>query len=178
VSLYGYHDEKPDCKTNQDLIDFATSLPSQELVNVILKAKPVYSVPKIFAVPCQTWRRYDKLSPSQFPRHFLAVGDSVVSLNPTFGQGMATAARHAMVINGTSIRSLFNGNTFRIQKAIGGKVWLPFLMNAVDDNKYRQTTGFRPPCVGFAQKFMDKAQLEVNPTRIARPDILFSVLRS
>lgn len=194
-SLYGYHDEQPMCRSNNEFTEFAASLPTDEIVNLLKKGTPLYESPKSFTVPAQTWKRYEKFSSHEFPKNFLAVGDSIVSLNPTFGQGMATAARHAFVLFQNSEKILKRKtSTFAIQKKLAAKIWLPFMMNAMDDTKWSETTGYKPPMAHTGQRFMNKAfnagktnskvmttllqiaQLEVSPANILRPDVFFSIM--
>ena len=66
-----------------------------------------------------------------------------MSLNPTFGQGITTAALHATLIQ-THVQDLMLGKTFHVQQEITKSCLLQFYMNAIDDNKYAQTKGFRP----------------------------------
>jgi 2-polyprenyl-6-methoxyphenol hydroxylase-like FAD-dependent oxidoreductase len=43
------------------------------------------------------WRAFDQME--GFPRGFIPVGDTITSINPTFGQGMTVSVLHALALN-------------------------------------------------------------------------------
>ncbi len=73
---------------------FARSLRSPEVDEIL--ACEALDEPVPFRFPASLRRRYD--APSARPPGFLAVGDSLCSLNPVYGQGMSVAALQARAL--------------------------------------------------------------------------------
>ncbi len=80
---------------------------------------------------CRTW-----------PAGLLAVGDSLVSLNPVFGQGIAVAAIQALVLrDGLSHGRLTVKGTRSLQRRLARKAVLPWAIAVGQDLRYPTTDG-------------------------------------
>jgi 2-polyprenyl-6-methoxyphenol hydroxylase-like FAD-dependent oxidoreductase len=190
ITFFGYQEHKPKADSNEDMKTFVKHLELPQILELIEKAKPLYEVPSFFHCPNQVWKRY---SMSSFPKGLVVVGDSLCALDPTFAQGMTSAARQAKVLQNYA-RGAFRGKTKSAQKAVMDVCWLPFMLNSVDVNKFDGTTGYEPPFAGVGRWFVEKAfraantdatvfstllevaSLETYPTILARPDIMCRVL--
>jgi 2-polyprenyl-6-methoxyphenol hydroxylase-like FAD-dependent oxidoreductase len=75
--------------------EFASRLAFPDIASVIEEAMPIDD-PVPFRFPASRWRRFDRLD--RMPAGFVAIGDSVVSLNPIYGQGMTVAAQQSMTL--------------------------------------------------------------------------------
>jgi 2-polyprenyl-6-methoxyphenol hydroxylase-like FAD-dependent oxidoreductase len=91
LTLAGMSGECPP-RSHDGFAAFARSLGAPEIDKVLDGAEPLDDA-VIFRFPASTRRRYERLGSR--PPGFLAVGDSLCSLNPVYGQGMSVAAQQA-----------------------------------------------------------------------------------
>ncbi|MET0702038.1 MAG: oxidoreductase [Mycobacterium sp.] len=103
--------------------------------------------------PVSRWRRYDKLN--RFPAGIIPFGDSVVSFNPTFGQGMTMSSIQADNLRGV----LASGDpdlAGRLAKATA-KTTLPvWLMTSIGDQVLHLAPGPRPWWYGPVGNLFDQ----------------------
>lgn len=94
VSLHGRNGLKPPTDI-EAWKSFAKSLPSTRIWERIAEA-PVVGRVHLFNKPISYLRRFDKLE--RLPQGYFPLGDTVNSINPTFGQGMTIALGHAKLL--------------------------------------------------------------------------------
>jgi hypothetical protein len=88
--------------------------------------------------PTSRWRRYDKLD--RFPAGIVPFGDSVVSFNPTFGQGMTMTAIQAG--NLRTVLALGDVDVAgRLAKATAKTTWPVWVMTSIGDLVLHNATG-------------------------------------
>ena len=111
--------------------------------------------------PVSRWRRYDKMS--RFPTGIIPFGDSVVSFNPTFGQGMTMSSIQAG--NLRAVLAAGDGDlATRLAKATA-KTTLPvWLMTSIGDQVLHLAPGPRPwwygPVGGLFDQFLGAAETD------------------
>ena len=131
----------------EGFVGFARSIGEPVLDQMVGDGDNFRSEITTYRYPRSQWRRYDKMT--RFPDGIIPVGDSVVSFNPVYGQGMSSAA--------SQIRALDNALAGRDQEGHGlGDLWeevlpeianrasVPWGMAATQDFQFDKTTGERP----------------------------------
>lgn len=91
--------------------------------------------------PTSKWRRYERFR--RFPGGILPFGDAVVSLNPTFGQGVTMSALQA-----DNLRRVLADGTDNVMWRLAFRnaktIWPVWLMNAAADHTEHGAQGDRP----------------------------------
>lgn len=116
---------------------------------------------KFHRYPTSKWRRYDKLS--KLPGGIVPFGDAVVSLNPTFGQGVTMTAIQAANLR-LALDSGIGNVAARFTRSTGRTTYPVWLMNAVADHAEHGAQGHRPwwyrPLYGLFDQFLAAAETD------------------
>ena len=84
-----------------DFLEFAKSLPHPTMYEALQGARFVSGVARMI-YPANRFRHYERSE--SLPRGFIPVGDALCSFNPTYGQGMTSAALQAEALFDTLAR--------------------------------------------------------------------------
>lgn len=178
----------------QGFLEFARSLPTPEIYNVIKDAEPLSDF-VTHKIPSNLRRRYDRMA--RFPKGYLVFGDALCSFNPIYGQGMTVAALEGKVLQACLQQPIDPADVAqhffpRAAKLIDG-VWA---LAVGADFAYPQIEGKRPAGNSVINRYMglvhqasahdeivcraffDVANLLAPPTSLFKPAILSRVLRS
>ncbi|HKX83777.1 MAG TPA: hypothetical protein VJL58_06145, partial [Pyrinomonadaceae bacterium] len=171
-------------------IDFAKTLPSPDIYDLLREAEPVDDACTI-RYPASTRRRYEKLS--MFPEGFLVFGDAICSFNPIYGQGMTVAAMQAIALQDALVAT-DRGLAKRFFKKASRIIDNPWKIAVGADLRMPETPGRRSLATRFinryiaevhkcahtdrrtARAFVRVAQLLEEPSSLMRPRILLRVL--
>jgi 2-polyprenyl-6-methoxyphenol hydroxylase-like FAD-dependent oxidoreductase len=112
----------------------------------------------------------------RFPHHLLPIGDTVMCLNPVYGQGMATAAFQAKIlaaelaVSRTSGLGL-NGLTVKVLQRYADVLEYPWRTVALGDFELDQTSGDRPAGLNesarFARALAELADIDAEVHRVS-----------
>ncbi len=128
-------------------------------VSAALRAGEPVGTMNFHRYPTSKWRRYDKLE--RLPEGIFPLGDAVVSLNPTFGQGVTMAA-----IQAGNLRAVLAGGgqdvASRLARITAKAAFPVWTMNAVADLRGHGAEGPEPwwyrPLYGLFEQFLGAAE--------------------
>ncbi|HEY3738498.1 MAG TPA: hypothetical protein VGL53_01580 [Bryobacteraceae bacterium] len=132
--------------------EYARHLPYREIYNVIRDAEPI-GEPYTARFPASVRKHYEHLD--RFPQGFLAFGDSISSFNPTFGQGMSTAALEAVELD-EALRAGLSGLAPRFFKKAAKVIDIPWTVSVGADLNLPCTRGPRNAGVRFINWYVSK----------------------
>jgi 2-polyprenyl-6-methoxyphenol hydroxylase-like FAD-dependent oxidoreductase len=105
--------------------------------------------------PYSRRRRYDKLS--SFPPGLLALGDSIASFNPMYGQGMSVAALEAVALRDLLFRGPLDVRAFFKQAhRIEDVAWK---ISTGGDLRFPAVEGRRTPDMKLLNRYLDRLTL-------------------
>ncbi|HMY17037.1 MAG TPA: hypothetical protein PKA58_12005 [Polyangium sp.] len=176
VSLPGYF--KDHCPTDEDgFLEFARSLPVPTVYESIRNAKPL-SDPVTHKIPSSRWFRYDKMK--KLPERLIMVGDSVVSLNPLYGQGMMMS-----ILGLEAVAELLEQRSKKgqglaglpqaAQKRIADKIVPAWLLSTTMDLRYPKAVGPRPFGFGGIQRIFNNL-IDTSNDNVAACRVFYDVL--
>ncbi len=142
------------------MVALAEQVLPAHLAAAVRSGEPVGSVAR-HHYPTSRWRRYDKLA--DFPKGIVPLGDSVVSFNPTFGQGMTMTA-----IQAANLRRVLESGTTDLAGSLARRtaqatfpVWT---MNAIGDMVLHNAAGPQPwwyrPVGSLFDQFLGAAETD------------------
>jgi 2-polyprenyl-6-methoxyphenol hydroxylase-like FAD-dependent oxidoreductase len=153
----------------------AAELPSPEIAEVLRRAEPLGPV-MTHRLPSSRRYRYEQLK--KVPVGFLALGDSICSFNPVYGQGMSSAVLQAVALGET----LAGGDDIdlerRFYKRAAKVIANPWKIAVGADFAYPECTGPKPPGTDLVNRYMKRVLLaarvspEVNTAMIMVQNLL------
>lgn len=174
-------------------LEYARRLPAPDIYNIIRQAEPISDVmPHKF--PLSLRRHYERLR--RFPEGYLVLGDAISSFNPTYGQGMTSAALQAVELDKLlAKRTTLAGLAPAFFKRAAKVIDIPWQLAVGEDFRFPQTTGPKPPGTDFinwyvakvhrstlhdevvGEAFLKVMNLIAPPPSLFHPRILWRVLR-
>lgn len=151
VSLGGWHGDHP--PTNEaGFLDFARSLPASDVYDVISRAEPISDITPM-KFPYSLRRHYEKLR--RFPTGFLVLGDAISSFNPTYGQGMTSAALQVAELDTLLTKQTAPGKlAMAFFKQAAKVIDIPWQLAVGEDFRFAQTSGPKPPGTDLINRYV------------------------
>jgi 2-polyprenyl-6-methoxyphenol hydroxylase-like FAD-dependent oxidoreductase len=150
VTVGGLLDSGP-ARTDEAYLAFAASLPDPVISDALVGATPLTEL-RTAHFPASRRRRYDKLG--AFPAGLLALGDSIASFNPMYGQGMTVAALEAVALRDMLARGPLDARRFFKQAhRIEDVAWK---INAGGDLRYPDVVGRRTRDMAIMNRYLDR----------------------
>jgi 2-polyprenyl-6-methoxyphenol hydroxylase-like FAD-dependent oxidoreductase len=150
VTLGGLLDSGP-ARNDEDYLAFAANLPDPTIAVALAGATPLTELqPSHFPASCR--RRYDKLR--SFPAGLLALGDSIASFNPMYGQGMSVAALEAVALRDLLHRGPVDPRTYYKQAhRLEDVAWQ---ISTAGDLRFDAVEGRRTPEMRLINAYLDR----------------------
>jgi 2-polyprenyl-6-methoxyphenol hydroxylase-like FAD-dependent oxidoreductase len=133
-------------------LEFARSLPTPDLFDVISQAEPLTEVTP-HKYPSSLRRHYEQLK--AFPEGYLVFGDALCSFNPIFGQGMTVASLEAEALE-MSLHGGLEGLWRRFFRRAAKVIDIPWTLAAGADLAFPQVQGKRGPEVNVINAYIGK----------------------
>jgi 2-polyprenyl-6-methoxyphenol hydroxylase-like FAD-dependent oxidoreductase len=178
---------------HEGFLEYCRLLRSTELHDVLEKATPVGPVHASGRTENRR-RFYEKLD--RWPDRFLAVGDGVCALNPSYGQGMSVAAPTAVAVGDALAKAgTFEGVAGRLRKVVARSVGPAWQLATTADFNYPWTAdktdlqtkvalrylyrvlAVSPTSQAASQALLDVNQMVATPNAVFRPAVVAAVLR-
>ncbi len=174
-------------------LEFARNLPAPDVYNIISQSEPISEI-MTHKFPASLRRHYERLA--YFPAGYLVLGDTIASFNPTYGQGMTSAAMQVRVLDqvlaeGSSLDQVARPFFKKAAKVVD----IPWQMAVGEDFRFATTSGVKPPGTDFINRYTAKVNrasqddevvgaaflqvmnLLAPPTSLFKPGVLWRVLR-
>jgi 2-polyprenyl-6-methoxyphenol hydroxylase-like FAD-dependent oxidoreductase len=156
ITVGGSHGDHPSASDESAHLDFVRSLPTGDIAGIVLDEEPLGPI-VAHRLPSSQWRRYDKVD--RHPPGFLALGDSICSFNPAYGQGMSSAAQQACALadvldaaDDIGSASLPKAFYRRAAKVIAN----PWAIAAGGDFAHAETTGAKPAGTDVINRYVGR----------------------
>jgi 2-polyprenyl-6-methoxyphenol hydroxylase-like FAD-dependent oxidoreductase len=116
-----------------EFVEFARSLPSGEVYNLIRDAEPAGPIAGYRRTE-NRWRHYESLS--RQPEGFIVLGDAACAFNPVYGQGMTTAGLGALTLDACLRAHRGDVPARRFQKQLAKVIATPWALATGEDIRY------------------------------------------
>lgn len=130
---------------------FARSLPAPDIYNLISRAEPISEVIG-YKYPASLRRHYEKLR--RFPAGLLLIGDALCSFNPTYGQGMTSAALQVQALD-QLLRSQPHPHRLAEQffHHVAKIIDIPWQLAVGEDFRFPKTVGPKSPGTDLLNRY-------------------------
>jgi 2-polyprenyl-6-methoxyphenol hydroxylase-like FAD-dependent oxidoreductase len=192
LSLAGMHGDDPGT-TDDEFLSFARGLATPVIADIVQACEPAGPV-VTHRMPSSQWRRFDKVPPIP---GYLALGDSVCSFNPVYGQGMSSAALQAEALSAAIRAHGVVGDATQLAATRGAAkaIATPWAIAAGADFAHPLTTGPKAAhtdllnryltdlirathtSLPLARELMAVQHLLAPPSGLVRPAVVWSVYR-
>ena len=178
---------------HEGFLDYARTLRSPLLWQALRDAKPLTAVSRSGRTENRR-RFFERLR--RWPDGFLALGDAVCALNPSYGQGMSVAAPEAVAIDAALRKAgTFDGTAAGLRKAVKKVVEPAWQLATTADLAYpwaKQDSDLRtkvairylyrilavcPTSEAASRVLLDMNQMVAPPTAVFRPQVVAAALR-
>lgn len=125
-----------------EFLEALRNLPSPHIYDAVKEAKPATAV-GIYHPPGNRLRHYERLN--RQPQGFIALGDSVCSFTPIYGQGMTVAALGAVLLRQCLQETALIERPSYFQKELAKVNATPWIAATSQDSKYPSVKGLTQP---------------------------------
>lgn len=194
VSLGGWlGDHAP--TDEEGFLEYARSFPIPDIADVVSRAEPLSEI-GAYKFSASLRRHYERLR--AFPEGLLVLGDAICSFNPTYGQGMTSAAMQARTLDELLVkrRGQLQGIAPQFFRRAARVVDTPWQLAVGEDFRFPETIGAKPAGIDLLNRYVamvhraTQVDVEVGrafalvmnlmapPTSLMAPRVLLRVLRA
>lgn len=159
LTLSGSHGILPSTK-HEDVLAFLKSLSCSSFYNILSTCKPIDEAVQ-YRFKESVWRHYEKLN--KFPLGVLVLGDAIFSFNPIYAQGMTSLALQVVeldkLLKKNTSEDKLTAQYFKAIQKIGKKCWNS---STIEDFRYPETIGKKPPLINLINNFLNILQTVSN----------------
>jgi 2-polyprenyl-6-methoxyphenol hydroxylase-like FAD-dependent oxidoreductase len=141
----------------QGFLEFAKSLPSQDVYKVISRAEPLTDF-VIHKLPSNLRRHYERMT--DFPEGYLVMGDAMCSFNPVYGQGMSVSAMEAEALDhclqAAGGRNHLRGLARDFFKGAARAIVNPWTLAAGEDFRFPGVAGPKPAGTDMINRYVSQ----------------------
>jgi 2-polyprenyl-6-methoxyphenol hydroxylase-like FAD-dependent oxidoreductase len=142
------------CPTDEaGFLAYARSLPIPHIAEVIAGAEPLSEI-YAYKFGSSLRRHYERLT--SFPDGYLVLGDAICSFNPTYGQGMTSAAMQAHALDELLARrgGRLEGLAPHFFRRAAKVVDVPWQLAVGEDFRFPQTQGEKPAGIDMLNRYV------------------------
>ena len=161
VSIGGYMGDRAPTD-EKGFLEFAKSMPAQEIYEVIKDAEPLSELLP-YKLPTSQRLHYERMV--RFPENYLVFGDAICSFNPIYGQGMTVAALECLALQNCLAKGSQNLARRFFKEALR-VVDIPWSMAVNNDLRIPQVQGRRSPMVRFLNWYISKMHVAARRDRV------------
>ncbi len=133
---------------------FAKQLPAPDLYGIVSEAEPISDV-FVYKFPSSLRQHYEQLT--RFPSGYLVLGDAIASFNPTYGQGMTSAAMQAVLLDEIlQKRPSLQRLPHKFFKQAAKTIDTPWRIAVGEDFRFATTSGPKPFGTDFINRYMTR----------------------
>lgn len=152
VSMGGWAGDH--CPTNEaGFLAYARSLPLSTIAEIVSQAEPLGEI-AAYKFSASLRRHYERMR--TFPEGYLVLGDAICSFNPTYGQGMTSAAMQAQALDEllTERNNRLKGLASHFFARAVKVVEIPWQLAVGEDFRFPQTSGPKPAGIGLLNRYV------------------------
>lgn len=161
VTIGGYLGDRAP-RDEKGFLEFAKSIPAQEIYGVIKDAEPLCELLP-YKFPTSQRRYYERMA--RFPENYLVFGDAICSFNPIYGQGMTVAALESLALQNCLDRGSQDLRV-RFFKDAGKVVDIAWSIAVNNDLRIPLVEGTRSPIVCFLNWYISKLHVAARTDRV------------
>lgn len=136
-------------------LEYAKSLVTRDIYDAIRGLEPISPI-ATHRFPTGVRRRYERLT--RLPERLVVLGDAIASFNPTYGQGMSSAAMQATDLRSTLRDSGMDKLAQRFFRRAAQSIDIPWSVAVGGDFRFPGTQGRKPIGTDLANRYL--ARLE------------------
>lgn len=141
----------------QGFLEYAKSLPNQDIYNIISRAKPLNDF-VTHKLPSNLRRHYERMT--SFPDGYLVMGDAICSFNPVYGQGMSVSAMEAEALDNclkrAGGRNSLRGLAQSFFKGAARAIENPWTLAAGEDFRFPGVEGPKPMGTDLINRYVSQ----------------------